>query len=171
MTNHLIAQAIKNANVFYLVLLIFGFWGCNPGAIYEGEHEFVTKSWHKDSLVTFYPDLNDTSQVLNIGFSMEHSNDYPYSNLWLFVDVKSPNGHMQTDTMEYFLAEPDGRWIGKGSDDSRILYWLYKRGVKLSTPGTYTFSIRQGMRRDDLPGIHSFSLWLEKAEVDTNQRD
>ncbi|WP_462317622.1 gliding motility lipoprotein GldH [Marinilabilia sp.] len=166
MTNRRIRQTIKSVSVFSLVMLILGFQGCNQGTIYEGKYEFDTKAWHKDSLVTFNPVLNDTSQIINLGFSLEHSNDYPYSNLWLFIDVKSPNGHTQTDTMEYFLAEPDGQWIGKGSDDSRILYWLYKRGVKLSTPGKYTFSVRQGMRRDDLSGIHAFSLWVEEADIE-----
>ncbi|PWD99172.1 gliding motility lipoprotein GldH [Marinilabilia rubra] len=165
MINHPIPQAIKNVSPLSLVLLLISLFSCNQGAIYEEKYEFAGNGWYKDSVVTFNPVLEDTSKVLNLGFSMEHSNDYPYSNLWLFIEVKSPDGHMQTDTMEYFLAEPDGRWIGKGNDDSRLLYWLYKRGVKLSTPGTYSFSIRQGMRRADLFGIHSFSLWVEEAEM------
>ena len=138
---------------------------CNNSTFYHQEKIFETEAWHKDSVKVFQPVIEDTSTVLNIGFSLEHSNVYPYSNLWLFVDVKSPDGEMQTDTMEYFLAEPNGQWIGKGNDRSRRLYWLYKGGVKMAQPGAYKFELQQGMRRDKLNGLQTISLWIEKAET------
>jgi gliding motility-associated lipoprotein GldH len=88
------------------------FTACNRGTLYETGNEFREQLWHKDSTLVFKPVVEDTSQVINIGFSLEHNNNYPYSNLWLFIDVESPDGKMQTDTIEYFLAEPDGQWIG-----------------------------------------------------------
>lgn len=140
------------------------FAACNPATLYNSEEDIAGNAWHKDSLKTFSPVIEDTSEVINIGFSLEHSQDYPYSNLWLFVNVKSPDGEAQTDTMEYFLAEPDGEWIGRGNDRSRRLYWLYKGGVKMARPGEYQFTLQQGMRSDKLDGVQSISLWIEKAE-------
>lgn len=156
-----------------LIFLVFimAFTACNRGTLYETGNEFREQLWHKDSTLVFKPVVEDTSQVINIGFSLEHNNNYPYSNLWLFIDVESPDGKMQIDTIEYFLAEPDGQWIGKGSDKERTLYWLYRRGVKLSSPGQLTFSVTQGMRRDELPGVKSFSLWIEKAEAPEDSSD
>jgi len=148
--------------------------GCNRGLVYEEIYQIEENAWHKDSTMVFQPLIEDTATVFNIGFSLEHNNDYPYSNMWLFVDVESPDGYMQTDTMEFFLAEPDGRWLGRGNDKSRTANWLYKPGVKLRQPGEYSFSVRQGMRRDVLEGVMSLSMWLEKAEVrvaETHQDD
>ncbi len=164
MTNLRIPPEAKNLKVF-LILLLALLGACNQGAVFNETANLVEDTWHKDSVLVFDPVINDTSRVVNIGFSLEHTAGYPYSNLWLFVGVKSPGGQMQTDTIEYFLAEPDGKWIGKGNDASRTLHWLYKGGVKLAHPGEYIFSVQQGMRRDSLAGVKSFSLWIEKAET------
>lgn len=141
---------------------------CNNSTLYNSEKDIEGNSWHKDSVKVFSPVIEDTSEVVSIGFSLEHSKEYPYSNLWLFVNVESPDGQAQTDTMEYFLANPDGGWIGQGNDRSRRLYWLYKGGVKLAQPGEYKFTLQQGMRRDKLDGVQSVSLWVEKAEKKNN---
>ena len=166
MTGHRILPVIRKTRVL-LVLVLVGLASCNQSLVYEENREIPGKNWHKDSLVVFAPAIEDTSNVLNFGFSFEHNNDYPYSNLWLFIDVKGPEGHQQTDTMEFFLAEPDGRWLGKGNDDSRTVNWLYKRGVKMRQPGTYSFVVRQGMRRDRLDGVQSLSMWVEKINPET----
>ncbi len=151
-----------------LFFLAGWFAACNPAILYNSEQDIKGNAWHKDSLKSFSPVIEDTSEVINIGFSLEHSQNYPYSNLWLFVNVKSPDGEARTDTMEYFLAEPDGEWIGEGNERSRRLYWLYKGGVKMARPGEYQFTIQQGMRRDKLDGVQSISLWIEKAENQNN---
>lgn len=161
-----IHQTDKIAKVFLILMILGSLASCNRGTQFESERKFESESWHKDSLVEFHPVIEDTSQVFNVGFSLEHSNEYPYSNLWLFVDVESPGGHVQTDTMEYFLADPEGDWIGKGSDRSMKLYWLFKGGVKLADPGEYKFTLQQGMRRDRIDGIKAVSLWIEKAETE-----
>jgi gliding motility-associated lipoprotein GldH len=162
---------MKISAVFIVIVFVMAFTACNRYTLYESSIEFREQWWHKDSALVFKPVVEDTSQVINIGFSLEHNNDYPYSNLWLFVDVTSPDGEKQTDTIEYFLAEPDGHWIGKGSNKKRTLFWLYRKEVKLSSPGQLTFSVTQGMRREKLPGIKSFSLWIEKAEMPEDSSD
>lgn len=159
-----IPQIIRKVK-FLLLIVMPALVACNRGLVYEENRQMQENAWHKDSLVVFKPVIEDTATVFNIGFSLEHNNDYPYSNMWLFVDVESPDGYMQTDTMEFFLAEPDGRWLGRGSDKSRTANWLYKPGVKLRQPGRYSFSVRHGMRRDILDGVLSLSLWVEEAEV------
>jgi len=143
---------------------------CTQSVIFEQTRNIARQGWHKDSTMVFEPVINDTSQIMNLGFTMEHSADYPYSNLWLFIDVESPGGELQTDTMEFFLAEPDGQWIGRGSNRSRTLHWLYKGHVKLAHPGEYCFTIEQGMRRDRLDGIQSLSMWIEKASPEATQQ-
>jgi gliding motility-associated lipoprotein GldH len=163
MTALRILQIIKRAKLLLLIGMP-ALVACNRGLVYEETRQMEDKAWYKDSLAMFQSVIEDTSTVFNIGFSLEHNNDYPYSNMWLFVDVESPDGYMQTDTMEFFLAEPDGRWLGQGNDKSRTANWLYKPGVKLRQPGEYSFSVRHGMRRNILDGVLSLSLWIEEAD-------
>ncbi|MFW6043698.1 MAG: gliding motility lipoprotein GldH [Marinilabiliaceae bacterium] len=167
-TGHPVHRAkVKSRLVFFFLLAGF-ITACNNSTLYNSEQEIEGNSWHKDSVKVFRPVMDDTSEVVSIGFSLEHNSEYPYSNLWLFVDVESPDGEAQIDTMEYFLAEPNGEWIGDGNDRSRRLYWLYKGGVKMAQPGEYKVTIQQGMRRDKLNGVQSVSLWIEKAENQNN---
>ncbi|MGQ1890406.1 gliding motility lipoprotein GldH [Thermophagus sp. OGC60D27] len=156
-------MAAKVSWLWKLTFLVFVVGACQNSTLYEQGSDFYAQSWDKDSTLVFKPVINDTSQVLNVGFSLVHTNDYPYSNMWLFIEVEGPDGTMQTDTMEYFLAEPTGQWIGRGNDNRKTLYWIYRRDVKLTSPGQYRFSVTQGMRRETLPGVGSFSLWIEKA--------
>ncbi len=146
------------------MMLFTAMVACNNSDVFEQSHELPEHGWHKDSSIVFSPVLKDTSMVMNIGFSISHNDDFPYSNLWLFVNVENPGGQTQTDTIEYFLAEPDGTWIGSGNTRSLTVHWLYKGGVKLSEAGEYKFKIQQGMRREVLPGVEDFSLWIEPAE-------
>jgi gliding motility-associated lipoprotein GldH len=154
----------RNVNVYFFLVGLIVLGACNRFTIFEQSRKMTGEKWHKDSVLTFYPVIEDTSKVMNLGFALKHSVDYPYSNLWLFIDVESPGGKVQTDSIEYFLAEPDGQWLGKGNDKSRTVYWLYKRGVKLALPGKYKFAIQQGMRREELNGIQELSVWIEEAE-------
>ncbi len=137
---------------------------CGSKMVYESAHNLPASLWHKDSVLIFEPLISDTSEVLNIGLTLDHNNHFPYSNLWLFIRVKGPDGMQQVDTMEYFLAGPDGEWMGKGSDSRRRLYWLYKAGVKMRYPGVYSFEIHQGMRDESLRGVEKLELWIEEAD-------
>jgi gliding motility-associated lipoprotein GldH len=148
-----------------LLLLLWVAGGCGPATLYENAVELPEKGWFKDSALLFEPLIRDTSAVLNFGFSLNHDNQYPYSNLWLFIEVDGPQGMHQVDTMEFFLAEPDGEWIGKGSEKDKKLYWLYKGNVKMRHPGNYSFKVYHGMRRDWLEGIKEMSFWIEETKT------
>ena len=85
--------------------------------------------------------------------------NYQYSNLWLFVDCQTPDSIVVTDTVQYFLCDDYGKWIGKSSIGS--LYtttFLYQDSVKYSKPGSYKYSISQAMRHDILYGIANIGL-------------
>ncbi len=147
-----------------LLMLLLAVVACGPKMVYESAHQLQANLWHKDSVLIFEPLISDTSEVLNIGFTLDHSNLFPYSNLWLFIRVNGPEGMLQVDTMEYFLATPDGEWMGKGNDSRRRLYWLYKGNVKLRHPGVYSFQIHQGMRGESIRGVEKLGLWIEEAD-------
>jgi gliding motility-associated lipoprotein GldH len=131
--------------------------------VYTQVVELGENGWHKDFKAKFQVEIKDTSQVMDVGMTFCHTDDYPYSNLWLFVDMKGENGLMIKDTLEFFLSETDGRWLGHKEGDVYEVSALYKHAVKLTHPGTYSFEISQGMRRDVLPQIRSIEFWMQKA--------
>ena len=86
------------------------------------------------------------------------------SNLYMYVHVKGPGGQHYKDTVNMLLAEPDGRWIGKGTGKLRELRLLYRKQVVFSEPGEYTFSLEQAMRREKLP-VTDIGLRIEHSNL------
>ena len=145
--------------VITLCVLIFG---CDSNRVFEDYHAVGSEGWHKDSLVIFNVDQSGLNQGHNIFINVRNRGDYSNSNLWLFIAINSPEGQLLTDTVEFVLAEPTGRWKGSGIGDLYDNQFLYKQNVIFPESGEYRFSIKQGMRSDILEGIHDVGLRIEK---------
>ena len=154
---------LKCQGVMALVFFVAGMTSCQSSVVFDEVVELGENGWHKDDKAMFQVDVKDTSQLLDVGMTFRHTDDYPYSNLWLFVDMKGENGLLINDTLEFFLSEIDGRWLGNKKGDLYEVSALYKHAVKMAHPGSYSFEISQGMRREVLPHIESVEFWMQKA--------
>jgi gliding motility-associated lipoprotein GldH len=92
--------------------------------------------------------------------------DYSFQNLYIFLDIKAPNGNATVDTLNFVLAHDDGKWIGTGGLFSKFREnaFLYRDYIRFPERGAYSVSIRHGMRKDDLEGISSVGLTLNYSE-------
>ena len=150
-------------NILPAILGLLMLAGCGSGVLFDETVSFDARGWHKDEPVLFRVDINDTTQVLDVGFTFRHNEDYPYSNLWLFLTVEGPDDLNVRDTLELYLARPDGRWLGRKRGEAIEVSALYQHYVKMAQPGEYRFSIVHGMRREVLPNINSIEFWLQNA--------
>jgi len=96
--------------------------------------------------------------------NIRNKGTYAYSNIYLFMSIGSPDGQVKTDTVEFTLAEPDGRWKGSGIGGLHDNQILYKNSVFFPHKGVYQFQIKQGMRDNVLQGIRDVGLRIEKAQ-------
>lgn len=139
---------------------------CSHGVIFDEYASLAKEGWDKDTLAVFRADVEDSVGTYNIWVQVRNDNDYAYANLWLFIDVISPDGITRRDTLECLLARPDGSWYGGGWGSLYSTRCPYKGMVKFSKPGPYTFRFTQGMRTDCLTGIHDIGLLIEEARVE-----
>jgi hypothetical protein len=72
---------------------------------------------------------------------------------FIFLYSEYPNGYTDKDTLEFILAEPDGKWVGESSGTIVENQFLIARGGSFSNSGKYTFKIQHAMREPDLPEI------------------
>lgn len=95
-------------------------------------------------------------------FALRHTNDYPYSNLWVEISYRDDNGVEQRDTVRLELCDVYGRWYGKGIGD------YYQMASEVATKGLIpagaTVSVRHIMRVDTLKGIQSVGLLYKPAQ-------
>ena len=149
--------------IFLVLSLITGLIACDQKKVFEAYHKIDEKGWNKDSVVVFNVQLTDTTKNHNLYVNIRNKGTYPYSNLWLFLTVNSPDGKMRTDTVEFTLAEPSGKWKGSGIGDLHDNQILYKNSVYFPRKGDYKFMIKQGMRDNVLQGIRDVGFRVEKT--------
>jgi gliding motility-associated lipoprotein GldH len=134
--------------VMMATLLLFS---CDRGMIYDHFETMEDGTWGWRDAREFDVEVSDTISLHNIYLQVRHTVEYPMSNLYMFVYVKSPEGQLLKDTVNIQLARPDGKWIGRGSGHMKELSLLYRKQTRFGEPGVYTFTLEQGMRNPELP--------------------
>ena len=94
---------------------------------------------------------------------MRNRGEYPYQNLWLFLREVTPDTIRTKDSVECYLADQRGKWLGKGIGSIMEMPILYLQNVKFSKVGTYRYDIVQGMRDSLLLGINDIGMRVEKV--------
>jgi len=134
-----------------IILILFSGLSCDSRMVYDKFETTEHGKWSWNDVKEFRPEITDTVSMYNIYLQVRHTVDYPMSNLYMFVHVKSPTGQQMTDTVNMVLAVPDGRWLGKGNGNIRELMLLYRKQTRFRIPGTYVFTLEQAMRQSELP--------------------
>jgi gliding motility-associated lipoprotein GldH len=148
-------------DVFKGIIFLMVLVACDANRVFEEYKPLEQDGWDKDSVARFDVEVGGTAQKYNLYINIRNKGNYPYSNIWLFVDIKAPDGILLTDTVEYILAERSGKWLGSGIGDLFDNQFIYRRSVLFEKAGTYQFVIRQGMRAQKLEGIHDVGLRVE----------
>ena len=132
---------------------------CSGRTAYCEYRNLPISGWDKDSALVYIVDIRDTIHTYNLVLSVRHGQNYPYQNIWFFVE----NGLTeQTDTLEYYLADQRGRWLGNGFGDRHEMPCLIGQNVRFPHSGEYVFRVHQGMREDLLQGVTEVGLTVEK---------
>ena len=151
---------IKNYLPAFAIVSLLLFFACTPSTTISDFHSFSKTVWDKNEIARFTVSINDTTQHYDFYIQVRNNNQYPFSNLWLFLDVKMPDGTVRSDTINIVLADFYGRWLGAGISLYSFSH-LYKQNIQFPDTGTYIFTIRQGMRSDILSGISEIGIRLE----------
>ena len=144
-----------------LILIVILFSAChNQG--FDQRVVIPEAAWDVNNRVPFDVTVNDTTEIYSFGMNLRHLENYRYSNLYVFLHTKMPNGNMTRDTIQCVLATPDGRWVGKGSGSMRDVKIVLNPHLRFPLEGPYHFEIEQAMREPVLKGISDIGLFIEK---------
>lgn len=152
---------------FYLIFFFISlaiYFACDNNRVFEKNLAIPEKGWDKDSAITFDIPVSDTLQNNNFYINIRNDIKYKYSNLWLFIEIDQPGNKSVTDTFEVTLANPTGKWHGKGFGGVKNQQVIFKRNIYFPVSGEYKVNIRQGMRENVLKGITDIGVRLEKQE-------
>ncbi len=140
--------------------------GCSFNSVYEHSQDIPNEEWNKNIPVKFEIPVTDTINGFKIVVNVRNSNEYPYSNLFLFLTTYSPQGNSIRDTIEMKLADDNGKWLGKGFGGvwSSEIVLRSNRVIRFPSSGTYKVDIVQAMRDDVLRGIKDIGIKVERAK-------
>lgn len=156
-------------NVFLLVILIAAATSCDRKMILD-KYQNTGDFWQKDSAVVFNFNPPDTLKPYNLFINLRNNNDYGFSNIFLITELYFPNGTIQTDTLQYMMANPKGEWLGNGFTDLKENKLWYKENLRFPSLGSYQVQIRQAVRKTgaaegiaELKGISQVGFRIEKT--------
>lgn len=148
---------------FILFIAVVSFTSCDGKRVFEKNAELPDNVWNVNNVVKFDVDITDAKTPANFYVNVRNADGFPYSNLYLYIKTKFPNGQESNDTLECVLADETGKWLGDGMGDIYDNQIAFKRNVRFPVTGKYTFEMQHGMRVENLPLIMDVGLRIEKA--------
>lgn len=147
----------------FVLMTVLLFSSCDPGRVIDEYHSIDKGIWQADSVISFEFSMTGKKENHNLYFNIRHDQNYPFSNLWLFVTIDPPKGESVTDTVQVILAEPSGKWLGRGLSGVFDQRQIYRRNVFFPENGLYSIHIRHGMRPEKLKGINDVGIRIERV--------
>lgn len=158
---------MRTAPVVALLLLLLA--GCGEDPIYQADLQVPNGAWSRSFKPSFEFEITDTVSKHDVYIDVRHTGDYPFSDLYLFVDLTGPGGRTARDTVDCILADPTGRWLGRGTGfifaDRIQAKVLFKLGNRFPAAGRYTIQLEQGMRLEPLPQVIDIGVSVMRSQA------
>jgi gliding motility-associated lipoprotein GldH len=151
--------------IFFLAFSIIFLSSCGDFPLASSSIEIDSDGWNSMDPISFEWDVVDLDLRYNAFIDIRHNADYPYSNLYLFLDFTFPNGKQRKDTLACILADQRGRWYGSGIGDIIDHRVSFRENLEFPINGKYRLKVAHGMRQDLLPGITDLGFRLEKSRT------
>lgn len=145
---------------------------CDKTKVFS-KFESVDGAWDKTDTLSFTFHEPDTVNAYNMFINLRNDETYEFSNLYLIVEMNYPDGKVDSDTLQYEMAAPDGAWLGEGFSsvkESKLWYKGYKEPFVFPQDGEYKVDVLQAMRKNGsingviaLEGITDVGISVEKT--------
>jgi len=155
---------VQSYQACLLFTFLFAFSSCNPNTTFEKNIKIPDYRWEMNNIVRLDAEIKDTLSPQNIYINVRNASGYQFSNLFLFLTTKTPEGETARDTVELTLADAHGKWLGDGSGDIWDNRILFKKNFRFPEAGTWHFELQQAMRINPLPQIMDVGMTIEKGK-------
>lgn len=129
---------------------------CQHNTIYSDYQSVATTGWHKDSILAYSFDIQDSAAIYQVLLHVRHTEIYPFQNLWFFTCLDG-----QRDTIEFYLADERGRWLGNGGNGLIDMPILFEDDYRFTNKGEHTLTIQHGMRDTLLRGVSDVGIEIQ----------
>ena len=152
-------------SIIFFLLISSLFYGCLPSPYYQKQEAIPQNQWKYDFNPKFKFEITDSAAIYHTYFIIQHTQAYPYSNLWLWLKVTGPGDKIaKRERLNVMMADPSGKWKGRGIGavyEERVFLNI-SDSIKFDRKGTYEVSLEQNMRVNPLPEILHVGIRVEK---------
>lgn len=137
---------------------------CDQNRVYDDYVDLDNSVWHVDTLPSYEFSIDDASLSYPIYYNVRYALGYPFYNLYLTYYLEDSAANIiDTELQELILFDrktgtPLGDGLGDIFDHQVKVFPSYQFPHK----GKYTLKVKQFMRVEELPGIMSFGLRVER---------
>ena len=148
-----------------ILLIVCGLTSCFDMPHYSESLAVDSSGWSSSDTIKFDLSISDSTQRFNSHIDLSHTRNYPFSNLYLFIDITYPNSKHRVDTLECVLSDNRGRWYGSGLGEMVNHRIDYFNDIAFPLTGDYEIAITHGMRSEPLEEITDLGLRLESVSL------
>jgi gliding motility-associated lipoprotein GldH len=146
-----------------IFLCIFFVSSCKQKPLYEQVIEISENSWNYKDSIKFDVFIKDTTAAYNLVLRVAHKDDFSFQNLYVKINSIMADGQSYSQIVSLNLQDRYGRWEGKCSNSVCKADILLIDHIYFRIPGEYSFVISQFSRTDNLSGIQSLRMIVERA--------
>mgnify|MGYP001243234913 CR=1 FL=1 len=149
---------------FILSVIVLMTMSCHQNEVFFQYKNVSQQEWSKDSVMKFDVHISNKEIPHNFYIHLRHNGNYPYQNIWLFLQQTNPDKSVKKDSVEVYLADQYGKWLGTGTGNLKEMQIFYQNKFLFPDTGTYHFEITHGMRDSLLQGIKDVGVRIEKTK-------
>lgn len=150
--------------VYSSVVLLLLLTACGEKDFFSNTQTLANQCWEQKNKIKFEVDVTSTDLSYDFWVDFRHNDNYPYSDIYLFLDIEFPNGKSSHDTIHYIMQEPGGKWLGENSGSLVENHVMIKSNSKFPVKGKYKMSLQHAMRDDKLDGIEDVGLVITERK-------
>jgi gliding motility-associated lipoprotein GldH len=154
-------KTMRNLLAFFILLV---FSACTSSSVYEKPYSFNKKVWAQHVKPEFNVDIKDTSKAYTFVFTLRTTTEYKFSNLWVYLNTRTPNGEKAREPYEIKITDADGVWVGKKTG-TVVETSIYFKNRKLPKKGVYHFVLEQGITETLVDEVLDISLLVEEVSA------
>ncbi|GAB3583308.1 gliding motility lipoprotein GldH [Hymenobacter daeguensis] len=140
---------------------------CDPNQVFEQNTDFPNYSWDVQQKPAFTFTIQDTTASYDVFFNVRYASAYGFYNLYMKHTLTGPGGPVGKPLLhQVLLMDPKtGEPKGSGTGDIYDLQVSALRNQHFAKAGSYTLTLEQYMRQDQLPGLMAVGVRVAKHEV------
>ncbi|WP_445710366.1 gliding motility lipoprotein GldH [Flavobacterium sp.] len=158
-----------NKIILFLIMSVF-FTSCDEKRVFD-EYKEMGGVWKKEDVKRFVFKQEDTINPYNLFLNIRNTNEYPFRNLFVIVNLKQPDNLVKVDTLEYLMTNPDGSLLGEGFSDVKESKLWYQEKFVFKQKGEYVLEVQQALREtgsvsgvEELKGVTDIGFRIEKVK-------